>query len=209
LEASEVPWPCRLSDRIFTQEDPIGLAGGLNLYGFAGGDPVNFSDPFGLCKDANGNELPPEQCRQMLRGAQDAAMANPAFQPTREYTFCNKATHSVASAMNAPLDPLWNSAEGRPQGASAMIANLAAPGSGYHPVSAEEAQALANQGELAIAAGGGHVSTLRQEGLAGEENLSGNWPLVANVGETVGVKRLNFAWPRRTRADVKFYTPDR
>jgi RHS repeat-associated protein len=33
----------------FTQEDPIGLGGGLNLYGFAGGDPVNFSDPFGLC----------------------------------------------------------------------------------------------------------------------------------------------------------------
>jgi murein DD-endopeptidase MepM/ murein hydrolase activator NlpD len=25
------------------------LAGGLNLYGFANGDPVNFSDPFGLC----------------------------------------------------------------------------------------------------------------------------------------------------------------
>jgi RHS repeat-associated protein len=33
----------------FTQEDPIGLAGGMNLYGFANGDPVNFSDPFGLC----------------------------------------------------------------------------------------------------------------------------------------------------------------
>ena len=32
----------------FVQEDPIGLAGGLNLYGYAGGDPVNFSDPFGL-----------------------------------------------------------------------------------------------------------------------------------------------------------------
>lgn len=27
---------------------PIGLAGGMNLYGFANGDPVNFSDPFGL-----------------------------------------------------------------------------------------------------------------------------------------------------------------
>lgn len=35
----------------FTQEDPIGLAGGLNLYGYANGDPVNFSDPFGLCED--------------------------------------------------------------------------------------------------------------------------------------------------------------
>jgi len=32
----------------FTQLDPIGLAGGMNLYGFAAGDPVNFSDPFGL-----------------------------------------------------------------------------------------------------------------------------------------------------------------
>src|SRR6266545_8123144 len=37
----------------FTQEDPLGLAGGLNLYGFAGGDPVNFSDPFGLCKEGD------------------------------------------------------------------------------------------------------------------------------------------------------------
>jgi RHS repeat-associated protein len=32
----------------FSQIDPIGIAGGLNLYGFADGDPVNFSDPFGL-----------------------------------------------------------------------------------------------------------------------------------------------------------------
>jgi uncharacterized protein RhaS with RHS repeats len=31
-----------------TQPDPIGLAGGLNQYGYAGGDPVNGSDPFGL-----------------------------------------------------------------------------------------------------------------------------------------------------------------
>ena len=35
----------------FTQPDPIGLAGGLNLYGYAGGDPINFSDPFGLCPE--------------------------------------------------------------------------------------------------------------------------------------------------------------
>ena len=32
----------------FTQEDPIGLAGGINLYGFANGDPVSYSDPYGL-----------------------------------------------------------------------------------------------------------------------------------------------------------------
>ena len=42
--------------RQFTQEDPIGLAGGLNLYGFANGDPVNFSDPFGLCPEGLSNK---------------------------------------------------------------------------------------------------------------------------------------------------------
>ena len=43
----------------FTQEDPLGLAGGLNLYGYAAGDPVNFSDPFGLdpCFE-NGKQIP-------------------------------------------------------------------------------------------------------------------------------------------------------
>jgi RHS repeat-associated protein len=33
----------------FTQEDPAGIGGGLNLYGYAGADPANNNDPFGLC----------------------------------------------------------------------------------------------------------------------------------------------------------------
>ena len=32
----------------FISEDPIGLAGGINPYAFAGNNPVNFIDPFGL-----------------------------------------------------------------------------------------------------------------------------------------------------------------
>jgi RHS repeat-associated protein len=32
----------------FISEDPIGLAGGTNLYGYAGNNPISFSDPFGL-----------------------------------------------------------------------------------------------------------------------------------------------------------------
>lgn len=31
------------------QEDPLGVAGGLNLYQFNGNNPVTFTDPFGLC----------------------------------------------------------------------------------------------------------------------------------------------------------------
>ncbi|MDB4878537.1 MAG: hypothetical protein JWM41_4983 [Gemmatimonadetes bacterium] len=45
----------------FTQEDPIGLAGGMNLYGFASGDPVNHTDPFGLAPEG---KCPPD-CRDI------------------------------------------------------------------------------------------------------------------------------------------------
>jgi RHS repeat-associated protein len=32
----------------WTQEDPIGIAGGVNLYGYVGNNPVAYTDPFGL-----------------------------------------------------------------------------------------------------------------------------------------------------------------
>ena len=44
----------------FTQEDPIRLAGGLNSYGFANGDPATFSDPYGLSSE--------ECCRSFSNG---------------------------------------------------------------------------------------------------------------------------------------------
>jgi RHS repeat-associated protein len=40
--------------RRFISEDPIGLSGGINAYAFAGGDPVNGSDPSGLEPQGNG-----------------------------------------------------------------------------------------------------------------------------------------------------------
>jgi RHS repeat-associated protein len=36
--------------------DPIGISGGLNQYVFCANNPVNFTDPFGLCADSRYND---------------------------------------------------------------------------------------------------------------------------------------------------------
>jgi hypothetical protein len=44
----------------------------MNLYGFAGGDPANFSDPFGLCKkDKDGNDE--ANCVRVITALENAA----------------------------------------------------------------------------------------------------------------------------------------
>ncbi len=50
----------------FTQPDPIGLAGGLNVYGFADGDPVSYDDPYGLCPPAPCDDSPENQPEALL-----------------------------------------------------------------------------------------------------------------------------------------------
>jgi uncharacterized protein RhaS with RHS repeats len=77
---------------LFTQEDPIGIAGGLNLYGYAGGDPINYSDPFGLCpeedRDADGNcpgGLSVEQWQEVEQAAKRMHEMSEATSDKAEY----------------------------------------------------------------------------------------------------------------------------
>jgi len=46
----------------FTQPDPIGLAGGLNSYGYANGDPASNHDPLGTCAWGIGRDAALGRC---------------------------------------------------------------------------------------------------------------------------------------------------
>ncbi|MGX6647263.1 RHS repeat-associated core domain-containing protein [Maricaulaceae bacterium MS644] len=49
----------------FMQADPIGHSGGMNLYAYVGGDPVNYGDPWGLSRLVNQvphDPPPPTDC---------------------------------------------------------------------------------------------------------------------------------------------------
>jgi len=204
----------------FTQEDPIGLAGGLNLYGFAGGDPVNLSDPFGLCPPCVGLVDPSvvlsnvaragraSELRRQLITYEDKVMADPRFQPGA-LTHCNEATCALADLMGAPTGPLKDS-HGKALLANQIGANLAEAGSGYRPVSAGEAQELANEGEFvlgsAILSGHGHIAPVRPDNIPGEI-VPGAGPVFANVGRTNALLRLSGVFRARDTSKVKFYTP--
>jgi RHS repeat-associated protein len=53
----------------WTQEDPIGIAGGVNLYSYVGNNPAIFTDPFGLRICFLGN---PEQVQELKAGTEEA-----------------------------------------------------------------------------------------------------------------------------------------
>jgi RHS repeat-associated protein len=81
----------------FTQEDPIGLAGGLNAYGYGEGDPVSYSDPFGLC----GILDPSSPCLVSYAGLNFAFSWGP-LQYSSEIGTYNSPTYSGVYATTMP-----------------------------------------------------------------------------------------------------------
>jgi len=76
----------------FTQEDPIGLAGGMNLYGFAHADPVNFSDPFGL-----------SECEKIENSAERKTCEQDAKERARAWATCRADAGQFALSLTANM----------------------------------------------------------------------------------------------------------
>jgi hypothetical protein len=115
-------------------------------------------------------------------------------------------TVAIAKAMGAPLGPLVDK-QGRPLLANQMASNLATPHSGYHVVSAEQAQQLANRGKIVIATGVGlgHVETASPD--TGQP-FPGHGLVIGMIGYRNGFMRLNETFTHSDLSRVKFYTPN-
>ena len=183
----------------FISEDPAAFDGGINFYVYGADNPISFVDPFGM-----------KPCPK-LTDAQDAAMNNPDFQPVGKTTHCSEATESIVNAVGAP--PLTGNA-------NAIAAELAKGGlnSGdYMSVNRNDAQGLADSGDLVIAAwsnpdGEGHVATVRPLGVPGDHPIvhakyPGRGPLLNNIGTTEGTGINNENGVFLSNGKPSYYTP--
>ena len=89
----------------FSQLDPIGLAGGLNSYGYAAGDPANFSDPFGLCVEGDFNCTNLVRMLRAQRGSEFQAAAGIFEKSKGRVYFHDLSISTGGDAVNSDGNP--------------------------------------------------------------------------------------------------------
>jgi len=90
----------------FVTRDPIGYRGGINLYGFAGNNPVNESDPDGTQAENGPNLLMPPLYDQNPAGpVYDGSAANSQEHPSTAAVLSGRAGHPTRARGTATSNP--------------------------------------------------------------------------------------------------------
>lgn len=187
-----------------------------NLFGGGGGGgnnnpgppPPPSGAPPGVPEGAPGTPTGP------LIQAQDAARANPRFQPIPGgSTFCNMASCSIGQHAGSNMGPLMTN--GVPNLANTDASTLAHSGA-YHRVGPAEAQRLANMGKVVYGVykepGHGHIITVRPNNGpytgSGSPATGPNDPIINDIGRHIGVYPLSQQPSAGFRNGVIFYAPN-
>jgi RHS repeat-associated protein len=87
-------------------KDPIGIAGGLNLYAFCGNNPVNFTDPDGLWK-RGGYDCADDAARGFFDEARGRGIDGPGGNEWGSRIRQNKYTGKWSYTKPTEGDPMW------------------------------------------------------------------------------------------------------
>lgn len=150
---------------------------------------------------------------QRLVNAQNAAMRNPSFapDPVSKTTHCSEAAWKIDEATGGHGAGVLGEHGGDNYPANEQIRRLSHRGSGYHVVSAAEAQTLADRGVTVwvtqVGRNHGHIASVRPEGVPGDLPRGRSGLLLANVGLFNGVAHQSAVFTP-VHGAIVYYAPN-